>query len=82
MVPWKGGWLWPLSAQRPDAMKDLDERLGVSSTVLMDLSLGLLFKLLFNFKEEQEHAPGSAVTASTLPPTLPGSLSQLKSCVF
>ena len=30
-------------------MKDLDERLGVSSTVLMDLSLGLLFKLLFNF---------------------------------
>ena len=82
MGPWKGGWLWPLSAQRPDAMKDLDERLGVSSTVLMDLSLGLLFKLLFNFKEEQEHAPGSAVTASTLPPTLPGSLSQLKSCVF
>ena len=55
-------------------MEDPDERPGVSSMVLMDLSLGLLFKLLFNFKEGQEHAPGSAVSASTLPTPLPGSL--------
>lgn len=55
-------------------MKDPHERLGLSSVVLMYISTGIIFVLLFNSEEGQEHAPGSAVTASTLLPTLPGSL--------
>lgn len=51
-------------------MKDPHERLGLSSVVLMYISRGIIFMLLFNSEEGQEHAPGSAVTASTLLPTL------------
>lgn len=55
-------------------MEDLDERLGLSSRLLIHVSLDLTFMLLFNSEEGQEHAPCSAVTIPTLLPTLPGSL--------